>query len=96
MESMNILQILATVLSVVRHLMDLVLTVHLANTCMEAMEGSANSVVQHLQAPAQTVHTENMKDNLSFQLMPDLFQLAGALYRLKGEHYGSFSNEKSI
>ena len=63
MESMNILQILATVLSVVRHLMVLVLIVHLANTCMEVMEGNANFVDQHLQVPALTVHTVNMKDN---------------------------------
>lgn len=63
MENMNILQIQAIVLSVVRHLMDLVLTVHLVNTCMAVMERSVSSVDQHLLVPAHTVHTENTRDN---------------------------------
>ena len=63
MESMNILQILATVLSVVHHLMVLVLTAHLVNTCMEAMVRNANSVVQLQLVPAHIVPTENTKDN---------------------------------
>ena len=63
MESMNILSIQVTAHSVVRHLMDLVLTVHLVNTCMAVMERSVSSVDQHLLVPAHTVHTENTRDN---------------------------------
>ena len=63
MESMNILSIQVTAHSVVRHLMALVLTAHLANICMAAMERSVSSVDQLQLVPAHTVHTENMKDN---------------------------------
>ena len=63
MESMNILQIPAIVLSVVRHLMDLVLTVRSVNICMAATERNVSSVVQLQLVPVHTVHTENTKDN---------------------------------
>ena len=63
MENMNILQILAIVLSVVRHLMDLVLTVRSASICMAAMERSANFVAQLQLDHVHTVHTENTNDN---------------------------------
>lgn len=63
MENMNILQILAIVLSAVHHLMDLVLTAHLVNTCMVAMERSVSSVDQLQLVPVHTVHTENTRDN---------------------------------
>ena len=63
MESMNILQILATALSVDRPHMVHVLTVRSASTCMAATVGSVSSVDQLQQVPVQTVHMENMKDN---------------------------------
>ena len=63
MGSMNILQILAIVLSAVRRLMVLVLTVRSVNICMAATERSVSSVDQHLRVPAHTVHTENTRDN---------------------------------
>ena len=63
MESMNILQILAIVLSAVRRLMVLVLTVRSVNICMAAMERSANFVAQLQPDHVHTVHMENMKDN---------------------------------
>lgn len=62
-ESMNILLIPDTAPSAVHHLMGLVLTVRLANICMEVMERSVSSVDQHLLVPAHTVHTENTRDN---------------------------------
>ena len=62
MENMNILQIPAIVLSAVRHLMDLVLTVRSASICMAATERSVSSVDQLQQVPAHTVHTENTND----------------------------------
>ena len=63
MENMNILQILAIVLSAVRRLMVLVLTVRSVNICMAATERSVSSVDQLQLVPAHTVHMENMKDN---------------------------------
>ena len=48
---------------VVHHLMDLVLTAHLVNTCMVAMERSVSSVDQLQLVPVHTVHTENTRDN---------------------------------
>ena len=63
MGSMNILQIPAIVLSAVRHLMDLVLTVRSASICMAAMERSANFVAQLQPDHVHTVHTENTNDN---------------------------------
>ena len=63
MESMNILQILATALSVDRPHMVHGLTARSVSTCMAATVGSVSSVDQLQQVPAHTVRMENMKDN---------------------------------
>ena len=63
MESMNILQILATALSVDRPHMVHVLTARSVSTCMAATVESVSSVDQLQLVPAHTVHTENTKDN---------------------------------
>lgn len=87
MESMNISLIPAIALSAVRRLMALVPTARSASTCMAAMGRSVSSAVQPQQVHVHTVHTENTKDNSLLHILPDLFQLAGALYRLKGDAY---------
>ena len=61
--SMSTLRIPGTALSVGLLPMAHVLTVHLENTCMEAMERNAAIVVQHQQVPVHTVHMANTKDN---------------------------------
>ena len=63
MGSMNTLLILGTVLFAGLLPMAHVLTVHLEDTCMEAMERNAAIVVQHQQVPVRIVHMANTKDN---------------------------------
>ena len=63
MGSMNTLLIPGIALSAGPLPMAHVLTVRLEDTCMEATERNAATVVQHQQVPVRIVHMANTKDN---------------------------------